>query len=75
MEFQGKIKVSEALEELARVGIDVTRATLIDWCKKHGLGIQLGSPKGPWWVDKQKLKEFMTKGTHDKKRKGGAVKH
>lgn len=64
MEFEGRLKVSQALEALDGVGINITRATLIDWCRKHKLGIQLGSPKGVWWVDMPKLKKFVTEGTH-----------
>lgn len=68
MEMEGRVKLTEALDALAKMGVDVGRATLIDWCKKHGLGIQLGSPNGHWMVDTRKLKEFITKGTH---REGG----
>jgi hypothetical protein len=70
MEFQGKVKITAALDALARQGVDVGRATLIEWCRKHELGIQLG-PNGHWMVDVKKLHEFVTKGTY-KKEEGGA---
>ena len=62
--------MTQALDELATMGIDVGRATLIEWCQKHNLGIQLGSPNGHWMVDLQKLKEFVTKGTYKNNQKG-----
>jgi hypothetical protein len=71
MEFEGKLKVSAALDVLMRAGIDITRATLIEWCKKHGLGIQLGSPNGPWLVDMVRLARFIKDGTHNSKQEGG----
>lgn len=71
MEFEGKLTITQALEALDGININITRPTLIKWCQEHGLGIQLGSPKGHWWVDMKKLKDFVTEGTCNNKEEGG----
>lgn len=72
MEVMGKLKTTEALDHLMKEhGVDITLATLINWCRNHGLGIQYGE-RGPWFVDKAKLDTFITEGTH-KKGGGGHV--
>jgi len=59
-----RIKVSAAVTYVKeKHGYATTAQTIINWCRKHNIGIQLGSPHGLWMVDVKKLDAFMTTGT------------
>jgi len=48
------ISVTQAMEILKGKGIPKTRATIINWCVRFGVGHQPGD-SGPWFVNKEKL--------------------
>lgn len=70
MEFEGKLTITKAVEMLeADFGLSITPQTLLGWCKRYKkdkLGIQLGTPKGQWWVDKENLIKFIKEGSYQK---------
>jgi hypothetical protein len=51
--------VSIALEEAEKVGLKVTRATMIQWISKNELGFQPGGPDSLWYVDREKFQAFL----------------
>ena len=59
-----RLTITEARAVLLRHGIDRTAQSVINWCRKHGIGVQLGSPHGLWMVYEDKLMEFIGEGAH-----------
>lgn len=56
MEKKELMEVGPALTYLANKGIHRTKETLVAWCKKYGIGHQVGGAKyGAWVVDIKKL--------------------
>jgi len=56
------IDTPQALKIIEEQGIKaITLPTLISWCEKYRIGKKMG---GRWFIDEQKLKNFLTKGSN-----------
>ena len=54
------VLISEAIKQMQeKYRVHVTHATMINWCSKHGVGIQLGGAHGRWHVDMDKLFAYV----------------
>lgn len=63
MEGKKLISIQEAVKLAGKeFNIHRTVATMINWCRKYGIGHQLGSEKGEWVVDPEKLRSFCLTG-------------
>lgn len=62
MNDKNYITPSEAIVIHKRAGFGpVGKFTIVDWCKKHGIGLKIG---GRWRVDKEKFERFLREGTY-----------
>lgn len=61
------IFTKEAIELLSKKGIHTTSPTLIKWCRNHNLGKQFGGKRSVWYIDQEKLEQFIKDDGHDKK--------
>ena len=57
--MKGYITITKAMEISVEVGFPVTRATVIAWVRKFGLGKQPGGKWGDWYVHEKKWREFL----------------
>ena len=53
------LSTTEALQVAEHLGVSVTLPTMISWCRKFGIGHQLGGQHGHWMVRRGKLEEFL----------------
>ena len=53
------LSTTEALLVAKHFGVSVTLPTMISWCRKFGIGHQLGGQHGHWWIRQGKLEEFL----------------
>jgi hypothetical protein len=51
-----------AIEEASKLGIEVSKPTLIKWIKKYTLGFQLGDEGGKWYVYPHKFMRYINGG-------------
>lgn len=51
------ITIEETLLELKQIGIEITPATLYNWCRLRGWGFR--TPGGRWMVLRLKLEEYV----------------
>lgn len=54
-------EAARELHEKAGYG-KIGKFTVIDWCKKYGLGIKIG---GRWKVNGRKFERFLKEGTYN----------
>ena len=57
------ISTKEAAEQA-----EVTEPTMINWCRRYGIGIKVG---GRWRVDPVQLKRMLEEGVQDETHNGG----
>lgn len=55
-------EMSKALEEAEKIGIKISKPTLIKWCKKKALGFQLGDKGGRWFIFPNKFMRYLNGG-------------
>ena len=53
------LTTTEALLVAEHLGVSITLPTMISWCRKFGIGHQLGGQHGHWLVRRDKLEEFL----------------
>jgi hypothetical protein len=63
------IETGEALKLVEKLFRPITLPTLIEWSRKYKLGLKIG---GRWFIDKNLLTKFLTKGSQKWKKGGGA---
>ena len=51
------LSIHQALTRLQNKGIHRSRQTLINWCKKYGVGHKIG---GDWMISQDKLDAFVS---------------
>lgn len=54
--------IAQALEEADRIGIEISKPTLIKWCKTKALGFQLGDVGGKWYIYPHKYMRYLNGG-------------
>ena len=54
--------LARAIKEAEKIGIEVSKPTLIKWIKKFQLGFQLGHAGGKWYVFPYKYTRFINGG-------------
>ena len=57
--FEKYLTTTEAIQVAEHLGVSVTLPTMISWCRKFGIGHQLGGQHGHWLVRREKLEEFL----------------
>lgn len=55
-------EMSKALEEAEKIGIKISKPTLIKWCKSKALGFQLGDKGGKWFIYPNKFMRYLNGG-------------
>jgi len=51
--------LTRAIEEANKIGVEVSKPTLIKWILTHHFGHQLGGPGGKWYVQPENFKRFI----------------
>jgi len=51
--------IEKAQNYAKEIGIEVSKPTLIKWCKKMMLGFQLGGKHGKWFFFAEKYKRYL----------------
>lgn len=51
--------LSKSIEEAGKLGIEVSRPTLIKWIHEYKLGFQLGGKGGKWYIYPQRLMRYI----------------
>ena len=54
--------LSKAIEEAAKIGIELSKPTAIKWIKRYALGFQLGDEGGKWYLYPQKFMRYINGG-------------
>lgn len=54
--------IGTAIKEAEKIGVEVSRPTLIRWIRVYGLGFQLGGEGGKWYVFPNKFKRYINGG-------------
>lgn len=54
--------VEESIEEAKKIGIEVSRPTLIKWINEYKLGFQLGGKGGKWYTYPQRYMRYINGG-------------
>ena len=52
-----KLRISTVIKELLNRGLDITGATLRNWCAKYNLGEKIGSV---WYLDESAIDEIIS---------------
>ena len=54
--------IAKAMEEAEKLGIEISKPTLIKWIKRYSLGFQLGDQGGKWYVFPKKFMRYINGG-------------
>ena len=52
--------ITTALEEATKIGIELSRPTIIKWCRTMKIGFQLGGEGGKWYISPKKFMEYIS---------------
>ncbi len=56
------ITPAEAMKLHKKAGFGpIGKFTIVDWCKRHGIGLKIG---GRWKVDRAKFEKLLKEGTY-----------
>ena len=54
--------IEESIKEAEKIGIEVSRPTLIKWIQEYKLGFQLGGKGGKWYTYPQRYMRYINGG-------------
>lgn len=54
--------LSVAIEQAKKLGVEVSKPTLVKWIRNYKIGFQLGGEGGKWYVFPEKLMRYINGG-------------
>ena len=59
-EQQEYISLTEAIEIAAEYNVEVSRPTILKWCKEKDFARQFSGSHSTWYIDEKKFREFLS---------------